>query len=329
MRPPDFALFSGSANVPLAGAIARALSRPVSRSATRNFPDGEMAVSLEEPVRARPVYIVQSMYPRVTESLFELLLFIDACRRAGTREITAVVPYLGYARADKRHARRVAITASMLAQLLTTTGLHHLVTVDLHSPQIEGFYPVPVEALTAVPILCAELKAALPSTTVVISPDEGRVHMAREFGRILGFPIAVLHKIRASATETKVLHVVGDVRGRSCLIIDDMITTGGTIANAVSALLKAGASPEITIAATHGVLVEGARERLSHPAIRRITVTDTIAQQHTAWPELKVVTLAPLLAAAIQRLSGGESMSDLFHENFSRNIAPFVSTLSD
>jgi len=300
---PDYPLFSGSASDQLAELVGFGLGRRLSASSTRKFPDGELAVTLDVPVRGQAVFIVQSMYPRVTESLFELLLYVDACRRAGARHITAVVPYLGYARADKRHARREAITASMLANLFTTTGLNQLVTIDLHSAQIEGFYKIPVENLTAVPTLCDELRHSLPSNTVVVSPDEGRVQMAREFGRNLSFPIAVLHKLRSSATETKVLNVVGDVLGRACLIIDDMITTGGTISSAVAALLKAGASPEITVAATHGVLVEGAREQLSHPAIRRVVVTNSIVQQRSDWRELTVVTVAPLLAVAIQRLS--------------------------
>ena len=321
MTTPEIALFRGSTSEHLATSIGTVLRLPLGRSTTRRFPDGELAVTLDEPIRGQSVYIVQSMFPRVTESAFELLLFIDACRRAGAKRIVAVVPYLGYARADKRHARREAITASMLARLLVDTGLDHLVTLDLHSAQIEGFYSIPLDAPTAVPVLCSELKTDLPSSTVVVSPDEGRVQMAREFGRILGLPIAVLHKIRASATETKVLSVVGDVRGRPCLIIDDMITTGGTIANAVAALIKAGSDPEFTIAATHGVLVGGARELLSHPAVHRIVVTDSIAQHHTAWPELKVVTIAPLLATAIRRLSDRGSTSDLFNLEFSRDSA--------
>ena len=329
MTTRELALFTGSASEDLAAGIATELCQPLGSSSTRRFPDGELAVTLDQPIRGQSVYIVQSMFPRVTESAFELLLFIDACRRAGAMHITAVVAYLGYARADKRHGRREAITASMLAQLLATAGLNRLVTVELHSPQIEGFYPIPVETLTAVPILSAEIKSCLSSATVVVSPDEGRVQMAREFGSVLNLPVAVLHKIRASGTETKVLNVVGDVRGRPCLIIDDMITTGGTIANAVSALLKAGASPDITIAATHGVLVDGAREQLRHPAIRRIVVTDTIAQQDTGWPELKVVSVAPLLAAAIRRLSDRKSASDLFNKDFSRSAIPLASSLTD
>jgi ribose-phosphate pyrophosphokinase len=329
MRTRDFALFSGSASDRLAESIGGRLNRQLSASAMRRFPDGELAVTLEESVRGRAVFVVQSTYPAVTESLFELLLYVDACRRAGARQITAVVPYLGYARADKRHARREAITASMLANLFGTAGLDQLVTIDLHSPQIEGFYNIPVESLTAVPTLCDELGRSLPSNTVVVSPDEGRVQMAREFGRMLNLPIAVLHKLRASPTETKVLNVIGDVRGCACLIIDDMITTGGTIASAVAALLKAGASPEITVAATHGVLVEGAREQLSHPSIRRIVVTDSIAQRHSGWDRLTVVSVAPMLAAAIQRLSGRESMCDFIESESFCNARRYASKITD
>jgi ribose-phosphate pyrophosphokinase len=239
-------------------------------------------------------------------------LFVDACRRAAAGRVTAVVPYLGYARADKRHARREPITASMVATLFQAVGLNHLITIDLHAAQIEGFFHLPVDNLTAVPTLCDELKNRMSPGTVVVSPDEGRVKMAAEYARRLGAEVAVLHKQRESGTETKVTKMIGDVRDRPCLIIDDMITTGGTIAQAIAALLKAGARPEITVAATHGLLVDGARAQLHHPAVREVLVTDTVAVNHTNWSNLTVVSIAPLLAAAIQRLAASESFSDLF-----------------
>lgn len=312
MRMPNYLLFSGSANPDLTAAIARVLDHRVSPSAVERFPDGEMSLHLDEPVRGHAVFIVQSTSPPVTENVFQILAFVDACRRASAGRVTAVVPYFGYARSDKRHARREPIIASMVAGLLQSVGLDHLVTLDLHSAQIEGFFHLPVDHLTAVPMLCDELKHRLPPGTVVVSPDEGRVHMAGQYAQVLGLSSAVLHKHRESGAETRVVRLVGEVRNRPCLIIDDMISTGGTIARAIEALLKAGARPEITVAATHGVLVEGARAQLSHPALREILVTDTVAPHEEHWPELRVVSVAPLLAAAIGRLATRESISDLF-----------------
>ena len=312
MRIPNFSLFSGTANPDLAGAIVRTIEHRVSPCVVQRFPDGEISVHLDEPVRGHPVFIIQSTSPPVTENLFQLLVLVDACRRAAAGRVTALVPYFGYARADKRHARREPITASMVASLFQAVGLNHLVTLDLHAAQIEGFFHLPVDNLTAVPTLCDELKHRLPAGTVVVSPDEGRVKMASDYAQRLGTDVAVLHKQRKSGTETKIIKVIGDVRDRPCLVIDDMISTGGTIERTITALLKSGARPDIRVAATHGVLVEGARAALSHPALSEIYVTDTVPAHHPDWPQLKVVSIVPLLAAAIQRLAARESMSDLF-----------------
>lgn len=199
----------------------------------------------------------------------------------------------------------------MLATLFESIGLDQLVTVDLHATQIEGFFYVPVDHLTAVPTICEELKRRIPPGTVVVSPDEGRVKMATQYAERLGLEVAVLHKQRQSGSQTKIINVVGDVHDRPCLIIDDMISTGGTIANAVSALLKAGARADIRVAATHGLFVEDAREKLSYPAIREIYITDTIAPPEKPWPELRVVSLAPLLATVMERLAAHESIAEL------------------
>jgi len=312
MRIPHFSLFTGTANPDLASAIARALDHPISPCVVERFPDGELSAHLDEPVRGHPVFIIQSSSPPVTENLFQLLALVDACRRAAAGRVTAVVPYFGYARADKRHGRREPITASMVASLFQAVGLNHLVTLDLHAAQIEGFFHLPVDNLTAVPTFCDELKHRLAPGTVVVSPDEGRVKMASDYAQRLGTDVAVLHKQRESGTETRIMKTIGDVRDRPCLIIDDMISTGRTIERAIAALLKSGARPDIRVSATHGVLVEGARSALSHPALSEIYVTDTVPSHQQDWPQLKVVSIAPLLAAAIQRLAARESISDLF-----------------
>ncbi len=308
-----FSLFRGTANPDLSIEIARILDHSLSPSQTEVFPDGEVSVRLDEAVRGHPVFIVQSTAPPVTENLFELLLFVDACRRAASGHVTAVVPYFGYARADRRHGRRESIAASMVARLCQAVGLSHLVTVDLHTTQIEGFFHLPVEHLTAVPTLCDELKGRLAPETVVVSPDEGRLEMAGKYAQRLGLSVAVVHKQRISGVETRVVKIAGDVQDRPCLIIDDMITTGDTIANAMDALIKEGARPEFHVAATHGVLLKGARARLTRPGLREIFITDSVAPHIANWPELKVVSIAPLLAGAIHRLATHQSISDLYN----------------
>jgi ribose-phosphate pyrophosphokinase len=307
-----FSLFSDSANPNLANEISQILDHRLSPCQTQVFPDGELSVRLDEAVRGHPVFIIQPTAPPVTNHVFELMLFADACRRASSGHVTAVVPYFGYARSDKRHHRRESIAASMVARCCQAAGLGHLVTVDLHSPQIEGFFHIPVEHLTAVPVLCDELKGRLAPETVVVSPDEGRLEMATHYAQRLGLSVAIVHKQRLSGIETRVVKITGDVQDRPCLIIDDMIATGDTLARAMDALTKAGARPEFRIAATHGVLLEGARAKLSRPALQEIIITDSVAPHMTDWAELKIVSLAPLLAGAIHRLATRQSISDLY-----------------
>ena len=225
-----FRIFSGTANRALADEVAHQLDVRLGGCDVARFPDGEVAVQLLEPVRRQNVFLVQATTPPVDEHLIELLALVDACRRAAAARIIAVVPYFGYARMDKRHGQREPITASMVATLLQAVGVDHLITVDLHAPQIEGFFHIPVDSLSAVPVLAATLRGQLPLRTVVVSPDAGRVGMACAYAQALGLEVAVLHKQRESSTQTRVTHLVGDVSDRPCLIVDDMITTGGTIA---------------------------------------------------------------------------------------------------
>ena len=307
-----FALFAGSGNPDLAANVAHELGTTLGARVIERFPDGETFVKLEEPVRGHQVFILQPTGPPVNDNLMELLSFVDACRRSAAADIIAVVPYFGYARQDKRHGHREPVTASMVAYLLQAVGANHVVTVDLHAAQIEGFFHIPVDALTAVPTLCDALRPLLPKELIVVSPDEGRVKMAGQYAQRLNSTVAVLHKRRETATKTRVTHVVGDVRGKACLIIDDMISTGGTISEAIEALLGAGARPEIVVAATHGPLLEAAREKLSHESIRAVFVTDTIAPVIRNWSKLQVVTVAPLIAAAIKRILSNESFGTLF-----------------
>jgi ribose-phosphate pyrophosphokinase len=307
-----FILFAGSSNPNLAAAVAREVGVPLSACVVERFPDGETFVGLEQPVRGHQVFIIQPTGPPVNDNLVELLSFVDATRRAAAANIIAVVPYFGYARQDKRHGHREPVTASMVAYLLQAVGVNHVITVDLHAAQIEGFFHVPVDSLTAVPTFCEALRAILPKEFMVVSPDEGRVKMAGQFAQRLNSTVAVLHKQRETATKTRVTHVVGDVRGKACLIIDDMISTGGTIAEAIEALLAAGAKPEIFVAATHGPLLAGVKEKLKNEAIRSIFVTDTIAPVIRDWSKLHVITIAPVIARAVRHLLANESLANLY-----------------
>lgn len=305
-----FVIFAGTANPELAASVARELAVRLGVCDVERFPDGETSVRLDEPVRGREVFVVQPTGPPVNDHLVELLAFADACRRASARSITAIVPYFGYARADKRDSQRVPVAASMVADLMQAVGIGHVVTVDVHTPQLEGFFRVPVDGLTAVPVLADAVSERLPEGTVVVSPDAGRVPMATKYAQRLKTSVVVLHKRRESGTETMVTHLVGDVRDRPCLIVDDMISTGGTVANGVEALLAAGARPEIYVAATHGLLLDGAREKLERAGVREVLVTDSVPAKG-GWPRLRVVSVAPLVAAAINRFLTDGSLGDL------------------
>jgi len=227
-------------------------------------------------------------------------VFADTCRRASAHRVTAVVPYFGYARADKRDRSREPITARLVAELMECAGIDHVILVDVHAQQLEGFFRGPVDHLTAVPELCRALEEHLPAHAVIVSPDAGRVRMATEYARRLERPLIVLHKRRESGTETEITHVVGDVCERPCLIIDDMISTGGTIAESVRALRRAGARPNFAVAATHGLLLDGACERMAAAGVERVYVTDSVDGPERRCGHTEVVTIAPLVAATIR-----------------------------
>src|SRR5919106_736729 len=270
-----FAIFGGNANRTLAAAVGRAAGVAVGDALIERFPDGEVSIEIRESVRDKDVFIIQSTAPPVNDHLMELLAIADACRRASAARIFAVIPYFGYARSDKRHGRREPISARLVADLLQTAGTDHIITIDLHASQIEGFFHIPVDSLSAVSVLSDALRPRLPAGTVVVSPDEGRLQMATEYAQQLNTSVILLHKTRASGVKTRVTHLVGDVRGRPCLVVDDMISTGGTIAESVDVLLRAGAQPGISVAATHGLLLQGARAKLSTEGMGDVFVTDT------------------------------------------------------
>jgi ribose-phosphate pyrophosphokinase len=305
-----FVIVSGSASQKLAMATAQRLGAEIGQCSVTRFPDTEVNVQLNEPVRERRVFIVQSSCPPVDQHIMEVLAIADACRRAAASSITWIAPYFGYARSDKRRGGRTPIMGRLVADFAERAGIDHLIALDLHSQQVEGFFHIPVENLSAVPALADALKSHLEPESVIVSPDAGRVKMASAYASRMGCPVAVLHKERLNGRKTAVSRIVGEVRARPCVIIDDMISTGGTINNAVEALIRVGAAGNFIVAASHGVFTPEARKNLNHPAIRKIIVTDSIPVSSDDWPQVKIVSLAPILAGAIRRSIGGESMTD-------------------
>ena len=301
-------ILSGTANNALATAIALASGTVVRDGNITRFPDGELGISINESVRGDDVFLVQPASPPVNEHLVELLLLVDACRRDGAARITAVMPYVGYARQDRRTGRS-ALGGRLMADLLAAAGVDSVVAVDVHTPAIEGFFGAPVEHLSAVPLLAERVRQALPRDSVIVAPDLGAAKLAERYARILDLPVAFVHKRRITATEVAVHHVTGDVAGRAPLIVDDMISTGATIEAAANAVLAAGARPAITVAATHALLVGRAVEWLRGLGLKRLVVTDSVALPSDVPLPLEVVSLDRLLADAVERLHGAPSPS--------------------
>ena len=304
-------LIAGSGNRPLADAIARELRMPLASSLTERFPDGEVLVRIEETVRGREVFLLQPVSPPVNDHLVELLALADAARRADAERITAVVPYFGYARSDRRDGQRGPIMASLVAELLERAGIGHVLTLDVHTPAAEGFFRVPVDNLSAVSLLVAAARPLLPPNAVVVAPDLGAVRLATRYGALLGLPVAICHKRRLGATEVAVSRVTGEVQGRSAVIVDDMISTGATIVESARALLEAGAAPEFLVVATHGVLVSDAMAKLASAGATRVIVTDSLAVPRQGEWAPDVVSVAPLCARAIRTVLEGGSLREL------------------
>jgi len=304
-------IIAGSANHPLAEAIAGRLGCDLGCCLVERFPDSELHVEVQENVRGHDVYLIQPTSPPVDEHLMELFQLADACRRAGAARVTAILPYFGYARQDRRTSGRESVGARLVADLLKTSGVQRVVGVDLHTASLEGFFGVPLEHLTAVPLLADALHPWLPDNPVVVSPDLGAVKLAERYARQLDAPVAVVHKLRVSAVEVRVRGVVGTVRGRTPVVVDDMISTGSTIEAAVQALVAAGSSSEVLVVASHALLVGKAVERLAPLSIRSLVATDSVASPANLPLPLHTTSLAPLLAEAIARLHRDESLAEL------------------
>jgi ribose-phosphate pyrophosphokinase len=309
----DLKLFSGSANRALAKAIAGYLKTPLGDAACTRFPDGETFIKINEDIRGRDIFIIQPTCAPQNDNLMELLLFIDAAHRASAERITAVIPYYGYARQDRKDEGRVPISAKLVANMLEAAGADRVLTVHLHAHQVQGFFDIPVDHLLPEPVFAKFFRALAIKNLTLVSPDVGNVKTARNYARLLGGDLAIIDKERVSGTEVVAGNLIGNVESRNVLIVDDMITSGGTIAKAASLLKDRGAC-DIYVAATHAVMCERAVERLRDSPIKLIAVTDTIpmCDDGRRMKNLKQLSLAALLGEAIRRIHRHESVSQLF-----------------
>jgi ribose-phosphate pyrophosphokinase len=304
-------IFSGTAHPQLAQDICSNLGIPLGAASMQRFPDGELNLKVECDVRGADVFVVQPTCPPVHENLFELLVFIDCLRRASADRITAVIPYFGYARKDRKDEGRTPITAKLVANLITTAGANRVVAIDLHAAQIQGFFDIPVDHLYARPVLMERVLKLNSKNPVVVSPDVGGVKLVRAYAKDLGVEIAIVDKRRISGDTTVSENVVGDVKGRDVFLVDDMVSTGGSIVDACR-IVKDNGARRVYIMATHAVLAGTAVQKLDQAPVEKILFTDTIPCRPPAPKRLEVASVAPLLARAIDRIHRSESVSILF-----------------
>ena len=317
-KDPKLKIFSLSSNRPLAEKIAEAVGLELGKISISRFSDGEVKVNVEESIRGAHVYIVQSTSDPVNDNLMELLIMIDALRRASAKTINVVMPYYGYARQERKAQSREPITAKLVANMITIAGADRVLTLDLHAPQIQGFFDIPVDHLIGVPLLADYFleKGLFGEDVVVVSPDHGGVVRARKLADFLKSPIAIIDKRRPRPNVSEVMNIIGDVAGKKCIIIDDMIDTAGTITLAAAALLDKGAD-SVYACCTHAVLSGPAVERLDESDIREVIVTDSIQQpEGRHLDKLQTISVGNLVGEAIKRIHENRSVSPLFQEKF-------------
>jgi ribose-phosphate pyrophosphokinase len=312
----NLAIFSGNANPKLAASVARYLGLPMGRALVSRFSDGEVNVEILENVRGQDVFIIQPTCAPANDNLMELLIMIDALRRASTQRITAVMPYFGYARQDRRpRTARVAISAKLVASMIDRAGADRVVTMDLHADQIQGFFDVPSDNIYASPVLWGELWRHGPDDLLVVSPDVGGVVRARAMAKQLGADLAIIDKRRPKANESKVMHIIGDVDGKVCVLLDDMVDTAGTLCEAAAAM-KADGAKSVLAYCTHPVLSGGAVERIGKSQLDELVVTDSIPLSEDAadCEKIRQLSIAELLGESIRRIAVGDSVSSIFIE---------------
>ena len=307
-------LLSGNSNKPLSKNIAKYLKSKLVNSSIRNFSDGEIYVEINENIRGNSIFIIQSVSSPANDNLMELLLCIDALKRSSAKNITAVIPYFGYARQDRKVVPRTSISAKLVSNLITNAGADRVVTVDLHAGQIQGFFDIPVDNLFATPIFAKHIKRKIKSNNIIcVAPDVGGVERARALGKKLDVGLAIVDKRRPSPGKSQVMNVIGNVKNKICILTDDIIDSGGTIVNAADALVKRGAK-EVHVYATHGVFSGDAVKKIKSSKIKNLVITDSIdsSDKLRKVRNIEVLSISILLAEAIKRISNSTSVSDLF-----------------
>ena len=307
-------VLSGNSNPGLCREICSFLNIPQGKAEVGRFPEGEIRVQIQQNIRGRDVFIVQSTSTPANDHLMELLILIDAARRASARRITAVLPFFGYARQDRKDKPRVPITAKLVANLVTTAGANRVLAMDLHAGQIQGFFDIPVDHLYSINVVGDYFRKKKLKNLVVVSPDVGGLKMARAYSKFLHASLAIVDKRRESDRETHVMHIIGEVKGRNVLIVDDMISTGGSLVEAIHALKKEGVE-DVYAAVVHPVLADPAVKRIQSSGLKELVVTNSIPlPREKSIPQIKVLSVARLLAEAIERIHSNESVSSLFSQ---------------
>ncbi len=304
-------VFSGNANKPLAKKVCDYLSLPLGKIEISRFPDGEIDMKIMEDVRGADVYVIQPTCPPVNENLMELLIMVDCLRRASAERITAVIPYFGYARQDRKAEGRVPISAKLVANVITAAGVSRALAVDLHAAQLQGFFDIPMDHLYAAPVLVDYFRRLDLKDLTIVSPDVGGIKMARAYAKRLNADLAIVDKRRSGPTEIEAMHVIGEVKDRNVILVDDMISTATSITEAAKVCRKKGAK-DIWICGTHAVLAGKAVEKLAKAPVKEVVVTDTIPTDGKEFGNLRVLSIANLLGEAIRRIHHSESVSSLF-----------------
>ncbi len=312
MKHSAFKVFAGNSHPELAEEIASLMGKPLGEAKVAKFSDGEISVNLGETVRGVDCYIVQSTCDPVNDNLMELLIMIDAMKRASAGRINAVIPYYGYARQDRKAKARDPITAKLVADMLVAAGADRVVTMDLHAAQIQGYFNIPVDHMLGMPIITKYFKDQEQDNLVIVSPDHGSVPRARKMAEPLNCPIAIVDKRRPEPNKSEIMNIIGDIKGKHCILIDDMIDTAGTITNAANALKDLGAL-SVRAAATHAVLSGPAIERIENSAIEELVLLNTLPiPEEKRIPKMKILSVAPLFAEAMSRIHNNETVSKLF-----------------
>ena len=309
---PEYKIFTGNSNTALAEEIASIMGKPLGKAAVATFSDGEISVNIQETVRGRDVFIIQSTCDPVNNNLMELLIMIDAVKRASAGRINAVVPYYGYARQDRKAKARDPITAKLVANLISAAGADRVVTMDLHAAQIQGYFDIPVDHLLGIPVLVKYFKKKKLSDLIIVSPDHGSVTRARSMAEPMGVPIAIVDKRRQKANESEVMNVIGDIEGKTCILVDDIIDTAGTITNAANKLVELGAK-DVYACATHGVFSGKAKENIMSSVIREMVVLNTVPiGPEKMCEKFVILSVAPIFAEAMSNIHNNDSVSRMF-----------------